>query len=257
MNHQIIYKYVNNADGLRILSENTLKFSSPHDFNDPFDCYEELIKFDLTKECVEYFVESGSLILTEEDKKLTSVELLEKLEKVYDFENSVLKDIFFNLKSELWISCFSKKYNEILMWSHYADKHKGFCIGFNLDGLAETFDFILSEVNYPEKFTKVDYCANPKKALEHFVSTKAKNWIYEEEIRLRTNKENIKFIDNTVKGITKISPNSISEIHIGNKNELTDCELNDIVSKYGDKSIQIKRMELDENDFSLKEIECT
>lgn len=253
---QIIYKYVNRADGLRILSENTLKFSSPFDFNDPFDCYEELIKFDLTVAFIEELVQNGSLKLTEEDKKLTPEKLLEQVESVFDFKNSVLKSIFHNIKTELWISCFCREYNEILMWSHYADKHKGLCIGFNLDGLLETFKFIKSNVNYPDNFSKVDYCANPEKALEYFVSTKAKNWKYENEIRLRTNKENIEFIDNPLKGITKISPKSISEIYIGNKTELTDCELSDIISKYGNNGIKIRKMKLNKNEYSLIETEC-
>lgn len=254
--NQIIYKYVNKDDGLRILSNNTLKFSSPFDFNDPFDCYEELIKFDLTIEFVEELVKNGSLELSEEDKKLTPEKLLKQLESVFDFKDSVLNRIFYNLKSNLWISCFSEEYNEILMWSHYADKHKGFCIGFNLDGLNDTFKFILSNVNYTDNFTKIDYCSNPYKALEHFISTKSKNWKYENEIRLRTNKENIKFIDSPIKGISKISPKSISEIYIGNKTELTDCELNEIISKFGDKGVKIRKMSLNKKNFSLIETKC-
>lgn len=47
---------------------------------------------------------------------------------------------FKNRESEEWdnkyrnctvICCFSKNNKNILLWSHYSDKHKGFCLGFN------------------------------------------------------------------------------------------------------------------------------
>jgi hypothetical protein len=30
------------------------------------------------------------------------------------------------------VSCFSESWNSILMWSHYADRHKGICLGFDV-----------------------------------------------------------------------------------------------------------------------------
>lgn len=38
------------------------------------------------------------------------------------------KDLFGNIK----IGCLSANYNNVLMWSHYADAHKGICIGYNV-----------------------------------------------------------------------------------------------------------------------------
>jgi len=29
------------------------------------------------------------------------------------------------------VLCFSRRWNNILMWSHYADGHKGICLGFD------------------------------------------------------------------------------------------------------------------------------
>lgn len=34
-------------------------------------------------------------------------------------------------KDKSLISCSSELNNEVLMWSHYREKHKGICIGFN------------------------------------------------------------------------------------------------------------------------------
>ena len=36
-----------------------------------------------------------------------------------------------DIKSHTFIICLSKEYNDILMWSHYADSHRGICIGYD------------------------------------------------------------------------------------------------------------------------------
>jgi len=30
------------------------------------------------------------------------------------------------------VLCFSRSWNNVLMWSHYADRHKGICLGFDV-----------------------------------------------------------------------------------------------------------------------------
>ena len=42
-----IYKYIGYEDAMKyiLINKNTLKFSSPDDFNDPFDCYEGFVNF--------------------------------------------------------------------------------------------------------------------------------------------------------------------------------------------------------------------
>src|SRR6266446_5545165 len=41
--------------------------------------------------------------------------------------------------------CFSKQWHNPLLWSHYADKHRGMCLGFDVD------DRGLKAVNYVEE----------------------------------------------------------------------------------------------------------
>ena len=45
--------------------------------------------------------------------------------------NSVKSNIDLKLNQTFAISCFSEKSDEILMWSHYANKHTGFCVEYN------------------------------------------------------------------------------------------------------------------------------
>jgi hypothetical protein len=52
-NQKIFYKYVDFKTGLnKIIKEQTLKFSNPEEFNDPFDCHECLLNIDLSLESI-------------------------------------------------------------------------------------------------------------------------------------------------------------------------------------------------------------
>jgi hypothetical protein len=35
--------------------------------------------------------------------------------------------------------CFSENWKDVLQWSHYADRHKGICLGFDVSGSADKF----------------------------------------------------------------------------------------------------------------------
>jgi hypothetical protein len=82
------------------------------------------------------------------------------------------------------VSCFSEDNADLLMWSHYGENHKGFCLEF--------------DTSYFSKFSKVKYSAtmpifDPLPVLKHdledndfmsIFSTKSLSWSYEKEWRL-------------------------------------------------------------------------
>ncbi len=85
--------------------------------------------------------------------------------------------------------CFSKNWRNPVQWGHYADKHKGLCLGFDV-----TNDF-LSSITYSEHPITFDrsllkYCdenSENQLAEEHvmqIINTKYIHWRYEEEVRL-------------------------------------------------------------------------
>ena len=44
-----------------------------------------------------------------------------------------IKEFIENFKKEtLRISCFSSRLDSIVMWSHYASNHTGYCVEYNL-----------------------------------------------------------------------------------------------------------------------------
>jgi hypothetical protein len=72
--------------------------------------------------------------------------------------------------------CFCKHWHNPLLWSHYADKHRGMCLGFDVD------DRGLNEVNYVDE--RADLKIPPtKETANELLFTKYRDWRYEEELR--------------------------------------------------------------------------
>ena len=69
-----------------------------------------------------------------------------KLNSYFEPLHEIMKDIR--------IACFTTKNNNFLMWSHYADKHKGICIEYDIEA------FLKREDTYPILFQKVRYKEN-------------------------------------------------------------------------------------------------
>ncbi len=101
-----------------------------------------------------------------------------------------------NIKNSAKICCFSENCNNYLMWSHYADKHRGICVEFEIPGInfsEEKYPYIKIK-NKNVFFIKVEYKPFDKiydsmpsslyneDYFEHF-SHKYAIWSEEEEIR--------------------------------------------------------------------------
>ena len=135
----------------------------------------------LTKFVVRYAAQKGENSFEELKEKFT----IEIIQKVKEARNNAL------------ISCFSKRYDSILMWSHYGDKHKGICIEFD----RPEKDFM--DVKYSKKRCKSDLEDTTRRVLGYMLSNeevdvndkglirciskpfivKSLDWKYEEEVR--------------------------------------------------------------------------
>lgn len=94
-----------------------------------------------------------------------------------------------------------------LMWSHYADSHKGFCIEYDLDvlcqAISKSFD-IISElnVNYQVNRPIISKTDEIDDVLQKIFGTKSSAWKYENEFRLVFGKYGLKTVpDEAIKAI--------------------------------------------------------
>ncbi len=87
------------------------------------------------------------------------------------------------LAAHLGIICFSSDWHNPVMWSHYADHHRGLCLCFDVD------DEIAMPVSYVARrlpFTAPDHPLSDeefKAAAGELARTKYSHWRYEKEVR--------------------------------------------------------------------------
>ncbi|AEA42588.1 DUF2971 domain-containing protein [Fluviicola taffensis] len=144
---KIIYKYFgDNNYTLDSLRNDYLYHSYYLDFNDPFDCSSYLIDI------------NGNA------NRATREVFKETLKKSMEING---------------ICCFSRINDSILMWSHYANKHRGICLEFENSNDA----FQTKDVHYVKNFKKPDLFIDREDALYHMIYTKSEEWSYEKELR--------------------------------------------------------------------------
>jgi len=242
LKNKTIYKYSNFETGLeRIVLNKTLKFSHPSIFNDPFDCNEDLLKVDISAEVLDKTIDELDINLTPSRR--------EQIKKLYNNPNT-LSSMLKKHKDKFKISCFSKLNDEVLMWSHYADKHKGICIGFNFPYKYDD-KFILCPVKYLDKMLPLDGETSTDRIFMYWLTAKSVRWRYEQEIRAITNsnsKETEEIIHYDKKFINEI----IFGCNVGDREIKVAIEKIKTVD-LNFKKIIFKRMIIDKETFLLKE----
>ncbi len=129
--------------------------SNPKDFNDPFE-----------------FVMRSNYFLSEENKVIQLP--LKQIEVKREIESEIDK---------LGVVCYSELEEEILMWSHYADGHRGMALVFDVENpIAKS----IAKVNYIEQLPEMNFESDPrniKSGLSQTIISKSKSWEYEKEWR--------------------------------------------------------------------------
>lgn len=183
-----IYKYEPfSAKSIQNLKAQSLYFGSPLAFNDPYDCalhagVEVPTKEEL-KKLKDYYVQDPSVPehIREEFETKDITELRDILIRSVETTLQQHAETFLKTKG---VTCFSECNDDLLMWSHYGGRYKGFCLEFSTKH--EPFTK-MRKVVYTNEMPKLNAAAilledNYDKILELFC-TKSKSWNYEKEWR--------------------------------------------------------------------------
>lgn len=222
----VIYKYRKWDDKYqkRLLTDNELYMAPASLFNDPFDCkiYKNHYLLDTPEKIEEYInksMESSAVWMKENNKNPDEQRkiLEERLSDLIKYQvRSEYYDDEYNNKYH-GIACFSKRWDSILMWSHYADNHKGFSIGYDEKKMRYSMLFGIGDyVQYSENFPEIHPNDDNKKVQNLRTFYKSKEWTYEEEYRFM----NLYFdaggaAANSEKRIVKLDDKFIVEIILG------------------------------------------
>lgn len=177
------------------------------------------------------------------------------INNVYNQIDEMIKGLYMRLSKAIGVSCFSTTSDNILMWSHYADKHGGICIEYDFSLLEklENINAFLLPVIYSndrplltvDKFDLENGQAAQESVMRimpdliRAILTKSEFWEYEDEwrfIALAEPKQPVKLP-------------IISKIFIGAN--VTNDDYNKVVSAIGDRHIPITKYSLKRDKYEL------
>ena len=199
------YKYIDDSrleHSSHLFAHNELYFCSVSAFNDPFDC-----SFQVDSSCskverrkyhqyiLEKYETSHDIHNLQETLDAAEQNLDPGLTKFFDkmAQNQTMREV-----KEWGIYCMSEVPDNILMWTHYANAHYGFCLQF-LDKQGQPFRvepkpetrgktpecLVPLRVQYSDKFPVVNFIRDNRMTVGlKTCLTKAEQWEYEQEWRM-------------------------------------------------------------------------
>ncbi|MBN8680869.1 MAG: DUF2971 domain-containing protein [Chitinophagales bacterium] len=258
----VLFKYRDSTTNynLNTLFAKELFFSSARNFNDPFDCS---IPFIVNKESIKpekvFEFLFNQLTKLHPNKNTQEIhDLCFQIQKNNHFEDpNFYKYLSDYHKEEIYqnfgIISLSADEKNFLMWSHYANSHTGYCIGFKSAELVRIANGYLDKVIYQSEIPVIDLAiykeADLNLFLQKILCVKSKTWSYESEYRFIANCYSNKAI--------KFESNIIDQIIFGCKmNSKKKQEILEFVNmEYP--NCKVFEMKLSETKFELDKIQIS
>jgi|GEM_PF-1182278 len=209
MENREIFKYCPYKNGLEILSSQSLKFTNPMEFNDPFEFDINLLKFDfndLEPDIKKDYESIKNNYVQQYGQGIeTFIESIPKHKLEESYKKSQLDKI-----SRSSVCCFSKEKKNIVLWAHYADQHNGVCLIFDVlstEPFHNHANYVISQgpVIYESygNYQPSNYLKDKLVGISKLLFTKSKDWEYENEYRYQMldNGGFIRFNNAFLKGI--------------------------------------------------------
>jgi hypothetical protein len=179
-----LYRYRRIDEYLRpILVESEIYFAPVKSFNDPFDCKIRLLPgtdASRMKEYVENMINQYRPDMTRPDRE----KLLEGIDAGGpEFIQKLLDGVQDDFTNEVGVLSLSAKRDDLLMWSHYSDGHRGVCLEFSMDEKT-SFVYEAGPVFYSNEYPTLSFFSDPREKLAKALMTKADRFKYEEEWRI-------------------------------------------------------------------------
>ena len=254
-----LYKYMS-AESFKeyIIKGPTIRFTPSKEFNDPFECLPALGREENEDEleygvryCIDHFCREH----IEFDASQFDPYIFETKEKIFDKLCTYFHDQFCELRNKYGIFCCSKNNRNILMWSHYANDHKGVAIVFDSSRFRAINGerILFRKVKYKSKRPHISIVNIEERDI---FFTKSSSWKYEEEYRsiadLYTPEElGLKTIDD-MQGVCVIQKKSISGIIFGCKFKGNIKSLREsLIKQDGFEHLKFYKAEMDKLEYKL------
>lgn len=241
----------------RLLNDRTIYCSDPATFNDPWDCkpyfntklLEDPLEHKRHVEWAVYLCRKYNHTMSENDIARMEAQLHADRQLLAANIHKISRDMWGAIAARYRVYCLGPDVDNLLMWSHYADKHRGICIEFSTHN-----DIMCSplRVDYFREFPVVRaYSTDGAENLRPLL-TKADVWEDEREYRLiaqesgnATNHETLKTNNN----LLKLPESALLSVIVGCLGPFD--EVQSLVAEV-DPDITVKRAKRLPNRFELK-----
>ena len=254
---KFLYKYRSfNGYWESVLFDGLLYFSDAISLNDPFDCHVYVNE--------KVFCEIMNIIAYKYVFQNISYDEISRVynPRICDNLNRVRQEV----KRDIQLTCFSERVDSILMWSHYADNHKGFCIEYDTEKIdliykryllpviyqKEVYDYTMLAVQSDRSFILAmeylnsDYNLNAvAKGVWIPLLIKAQEWYYEKEWRIILPS----LFDDSSR--LKDFGGAVNGVYLGANCDCDNTDVLRVVSWAKEKGINVYRMHTQTNKYEL------
>lgn len=210
----LFYRYQPiNKLSLMNLSKKMNWVADPFLFNDPFE---------FTSKSIHFFDEYGQLTKLNE-------------------KHQEMRQILLDQINSYGVISYSRNEKNHLMWSHYADHHKGMCLVFDVPN---PIKMGIRKVKYLNKLPDINYGAQMtelNKELRKIITIKSKEWRYEKEYRQILIDKNLHYQ----------YPGKLVEIVFGCRTSKNDIELVLNIVNANNEDLIISKKGIQRNTFFL------
>lgn len=249
-----LYKYYSVNDNLfNLIRNHSCWFSKPSDFNDPFDCNLDISIGRNPKEIMHNMDKSSMLRLLYDALSQKGDDVIDAgariIKKPFLLKNIINEIHKYYIDQNIGVFCLSQDPANILMWSHYADSHKGICIEFDIKRGGFFYNNLLPvqyKRTYP-KFELSDYHMEDDMMFtmhQRAICTKSFLWKYEKEWRV--------IVDDGF-GFKEFDKNDVTKVIFGAK--ILDSEKDIITSLFNEKgyeNVAFFQCKLSDHKYSLE-----
>lgn len=171
-----LYKYCAfSQHSLSSLVKRSAWFTDPTRFNDPFDCGFSIVGPDPKRFSMPLGVGLNLLVKNIKSWKETG----KGIETCREYRQALTEAL-----RNIGVFCLSSEPSNMLMWSHYCQGHRGFCLAFRYKADAR---LPAQEVRYggePVEFEIGEFAARQQEFIDRVIFTKSRYWEYEHEWRI-------------------------------------------------------------------------
>lgn len=201
----LLYKFYPPSTSIALKNQ-TLAFTPPKWFNDPFEFLPRIIRDERSEKMLK---NTGNFTKKEAERyrrvvlrehqlhyskgefkkflKQNQTYLQNQTPKEFDtYSHDIAIKLLNILSKSIGVLCLSKSWTNPLMWSHYSAGFQGFCVGYKLPSNSKALaklEVAYSDERFPLNETEVLKNRITPELVDGIIARKSLHWKYEEEVR--------------------------------------------------------------------------